>query len=291
MKKKKYIILTALILVTGLIRLPVESSLDETIRKQRLRDKLPSDLSLYEDLGQKGAAAVVGGLRPALATFFYLRAITNFNELKWYELMDSFRLITQVQPRSGFYWETAVWHTAWNAASHYRDDRDLPDRVRIAKFYEFVDHGIEISEKGLAYVRDDAAFYDRLGALYTSRKPDPKKAGEYLNMAHVVGGRDYRERIYAFSLLKRSDRESWFQAYEILKRHYDSEEGGKYGSLLIDLRELEGRLAIPMEDRIPDQIPQDFRDDRSALPETIIRFEREETPKGGDLLQDPQQGR
>ena len=290
--KKKYIALLALILISGLIRLPVESSLDETIKNQRLREALPSDLSLYEDLGQKGAAAVVGGLRPALATFFYLRAITNFNELRWYELMESFRLINQIQPRSGFYWETAVWHTAWNAASHYRDDHTLPDRVRISKFYEFVDYGIDIAEKGLTYVRNDSTFYDRLGALYTSRRPDPDKAAEYTHMAHVVGGRDYRERIYAFSLVKRAEKESWYEAYEILRRHYD--DGGRQLSLIIDLKELEERLGIPKKDRIQEKDYEDYRDDRSALPESIIRQEQEEVPPEGigrGLLQDSGQRR
>ncbi len=262
---RKGLVVAAVLLVFGLVRLPLESRLDRQMRAEHLREDPPEGISFHEDLGQKGIAALFGGLRPALATFFYFESSAYFGERRWSDLAKAYDIITQLQPRMAFYWENAAWHTAWNAASSNRDRTDIPPVMRRENFRTFVRRGAEFDVRGLRYLPGAARLYHQLGDIYKTRDPDPAKAAENYHMAYLVSGAPFYERLFAYEQVKRSGREHWYHAYEILRRHYD--RGERMPSLIVDLKKLEERLGIPGGDRIPEEAEEDFRNDRTALPD------------------------
>lgn len=93
-----------------------------------------------------------------------------------------------------------------------------------------------------------------------ARQPDPTLAAKYFLEAHKNGARSIYERMGAYELVKLGDRDSWERAYEILKRHYDTDPRCRtMGSVLRDLPILEERLNIPVSQRIrpaPPRVPR-----------------------------------
>lgn len=245
--KRKLPVLVLLILI-GIFKLPLENKFTASLKEQKLLDA-GLDLSMRESLGQMGFAASLGGLRSLIASITYLQAYTAFENLDWGTVDSLMTLTTRLQPYESTYWEDASWHMAYNAATNYQRKTELRSAIRNKLFRDHVLRGIAILEEGLRYLPNDPRLLSRLGDIYHDRKPDPRLAAEcYLN-AYAHGAKSFYERMGAYELVKLNDRASWEKAYAILKRYYD--RGARYASIMRDLPDLEAKLGVPEEQRIP----------------------------------------
>lgn len=245
--KQKLPVLAMLILI-GLCKLPLENRLTATLKEQKLLDT-GVDLSMRESLGQMGFAASLGGLRSLIASITYLQAYTAFENIEWGTVDSLMTLTTRLQPYEPTYWEDASWHMAYNAATHYMRKEELRSAIRNKLFRDHVLRGIAILEEGLRYLPNDPRLLSRLGDIYHDRKPDPRLAAECYLKAYENGAKSFYERMGAYELVKLNDRASWEKAYTILKRYYD--KGARYASILRDLPDLEAKLGVPADRRIP----------------------------------------
>jgi hypothetical protein len=168
------------ILATGAARMPVEQSITDQMREAGL---LPRQLevSTREKIGQTSAAVALGGLRTLVATFLNLRAFGFFTEQRWPNVDDTYRMIVDLAPRTRYYWETASWHQAYNAASYYQSDSSLPSLRRREAWRASILRGREILEQGINNMPDDWSLYAQLGFLLR----DPNKIAAFHDLDAV----------------------------------------------------------------------------------------------------------
>lgn len=264
MIKRRLQALLALLLL-GAVKLPVEQAVAAKLREARLRDGV-LDLGLWENLGQMGFAASLGGLRALVAAVTYMRAYTAFEDVEWGRVDSLFQLTSRLQPRDLSYWDEASWHMAYNAASHYLHSDRVEPVMRGKLYHDYLDRGVAILENGLRFNPNDSRLLTRLGDIYARRKLEPARAGECYEMAARAGGGARILRQAAYEYAKTHDAVLWRKAYDILKAEYDR-DGPKFPRVVIDLKQLEERLDIPMEQRIPDQPARSFV--QPALPDDL----------------------
>jgi len=244
---------TVLLVLLGLVQMPLEFRLSDSLREKKLIPS-PPDLSLRESLGQMGFAAVLGGLRSLIASITYLQAYVAFENIEWGKVDSLMTLTTRLQPQEPLYWDDASWHMAYNAASSYQKDESLRLPLRDKLYRDYVQRGIDILNEGLTYLPDNPRLLTRLGDIYNAnsasrRQPDARKAAHYYLEAYKNGAREFYERMAAYQLALLDDRESQQQAYDILRRYYDK---GRYFDTMNTLfPELEEKLGIPKEKRVP----------------------------------------
>ena len=264
MKKRRWQALLALLLL-GVIKLPVEQAVAERLREARLRDGM-ADLGLWENLGQMGFAASLGGLRALVAAVTYMRAYVAFEDVEWGRVDSLFQLTSRLQPRDLSYWDEASWHMAYNAASHYLHSSRVEPIMRGKLYHEYLERGVVILEKGLRFNPNDVRLLTRLGDIYARRKLEPARAGEMYEKAGLAGGGPRQLRLAAYEYTKSTDRELWQKAYAILKAEYDR-DGPKYPRVVIDLKQLEQRLNVPEDQRLREvPTPRSFD---PVLPENV----------------------
>ena len=197
-------ILTLALLAFGAARMPFEAKLAKELRAAGLTPP-PMEIGTRDKIGQTSSAVALGGLRTLVATFLNLRAFSFFQEQRWDEVADSFDTIVDLAPRTRYYWETGSWHSAYNAASYYRNDSTLPAlrrqeawRASILKGRAFLERGIRNNPGDwsllatLGFLLSDthkfAAFRDRNEAFAASadayhRSADTGKAMPYVRRA------------------------------------------------------------------------------------------------------------
>lgn len=249
--KKGYLLAPLLIIAFGFAKLPLEQRHSDSMIDRGLRQ--PVDMGLGEELGQGALIAVLGGYRSILASLLYVESQVFFERREWAKVETTFRLVTSLQPQFERYWELGGWHLAYNAASSYRFDESRRLAVRETLFHEWLDRGIAMLEDGLRHLPDSWRLHADLAEIYRSRKEDPRLAAHHFRMALANGARPLYERMLAYELVLLGDRESWQEAYDILMDHY--RQGHRMPSAIRDLKILEERLDIPLEQRIPEEAP------------------------------------
>ncbi|MEM7385351.1 MAG: hypothetical protein AAF514_10435 [Verrucomicrobiota bacterium] len=249
MTRRRWLAL-GLLLIFGLVRLPVESGVEEALREAKFREAR-LDLEMREQLSQWSFAAALGGFRSIVATFLDLQAYGDFEQIAWGKLEKKYTVITRLQPRNDFYWEIAHWHIGTNASSHYRNwsDKFTPD-LREHLAWSFEDKGRAILEDGIANNPDSAELLVMLGQFYKRDGwTDPCKAAEIFGRAmELPTAKSYVTRFYGYSLAQCPGREA--EAYEHLLALFRKPENRK-PSLIVALKELEQKLDIPPDHRIP----------------------------------------
>lgn len=193
---KSSLIVAVAVLVTGAARMPLEQRLTLDLREARL---LPAELeiSTRDKIGQTSAAVALGGLRTLVATFLNLRAFAYFTEQRWANVDETYRLILDLAPRTRYYWETASWHQAYNAAAHYMSDSDLPALRRREMWRASIQRGRCILDQGLVNMPDDWVLNANLGFLLR----DPNKIGAFPDVNEA-----FYESSRAYERASRSDR-------------------------------------------------------------------------------------
>lgn len=260
MKRKLQAI--AVLLMLGLVKLPVEQSVTNSLRESKLLSP-PLDLGLRENMGQMAFAASLGGLRSLVASITYLQAFTAFENVEWAKVDSLFQLTTKLQPGFAKYWQEGSWHMAYNAASGYFYDEKLRPAIRRQLARDHVKRGIDILEEGLRYLPEDPGIWKELAEIYARRglntltgtfgEMDARKAGECYLRSYKFGGLKVYERMGAYQLVTLDEPEANRTAYEVLKENYG--EGFRTPSLIHNLKLLENRLGVPMDQRIPDPEP------------------------------------
>lgn len=171
---KRYAVLTIAILALGAVRMPFERALSEDLREAGLTPPV-LDVKTSERIGQTFSAVSLGGLRTLVATFLNLRAFTFFTEQRWTDVEDTFNVIVDLAPRTRYYWDTASWHQAYNAASYYLYDSTLPALRRKEEWRASILKGRKILERGIRNNPDDMELRKRLGFLLA----DPNKISAF----------------------------------------------------------------------------------------------------------------
>lgn len=170
------VVMAAGLLAAGALRMTWELPLARLLRGQEL---LPPrlDTGTRERIGQTSSAVALGGLRTLVATFLNLRAHTRFTEQRWGELALLFDTITDLAPRTRYYWETGSWHQAYNAASYHLNDSKLPPLRRREAWRSSIRAGRAFLERGIRNNPDDWRLHAALGFLLT----DPNKVPAFGN--------------------------------------------------------------------------------------------------------------
>ncbi len=225
---KSTLIVAVAIAATGAVRMPLENHLANDLRGAGL---LPADLeiSTREKIGQTSAAVALGGLRTLVATFLNLRAFTYFTEQRWASVDDTYRLILDLAPRTRYYWETASWHQAYNAAAHYMSDSELPALRRRELWRASILRGREILEQGIVNLPDEWVLHANLGFLLR----DPNKIGAFPdpNEAFLASARAYEYASQAPGALSYTGR---FVFYNLARVEGHEAEALELGRKLFD---------------------------------------------------------
>lgn len=228
---KKYGVLFLAVLAMGGLRLPFERNLTKELQAAQL---LPPKLEVRtgERIGQTFSAVSLGGLRTLVATFLNLRAFGFFSEQKWSEVNDTFQTIVDLAPHTRYYWDTGSWHQAYNAASFYHYESDLPPLRRKLAWRESILRGRAFLERGIRNNPDDALLRTRLGVLLSDSNKiaafeSPAIAYEeayeaFMSAVETGNARDYAKRAALYSLARVPGREK--EALE-LAREIVAEQG------------------------------------------------------------------
>ncbi len=94
-----------------------------------------------------------------------LRAFGYFSEQKWADVGDTFDVIVDLAPRTRYYWDTGSWHQAYNAASYYLYESDIPPLRRKLAWRESILKGKSFLERGIRNNPDDPKLCESLGIL------------------------------------------------------------------------------------------------------------------------------
>ncbi|OAI56479.1 hypothetical protein AYO49_04215 [Verrucomicrobiaceae bacterium SCGC AG-212-N21] len=238
-----------ILVVLGVVKVPIEQALTESLRARGLQAP-PPDLGWQENFGQM-ALSSLGGLRNLVASISYLEAYTAWEELDWGRVDTLMTFATRLQPTEPTYWDEGSWQMAFNAAGAYQRDTSLRYAIRHKLYRDHVQRGIDILQEGLKFNPEHPLLLQRLGEVYMLKKSEPQLAAKYFLEAYERGANPMYERMAAYELVKLGDQASSQKAYEILKRYYD--KGAPYTKMqriLNELPVLEDRLKIPLSQRI-----------------------------------------
>ncbi|MCP5546035.1 MAG: hypothetical protein H7A50_01540 [Akkermansiaceae bacterium] len=236
---RKSMILLAVALVFGAIRMPFESALRGELEKSGL---IPRELEVgtKQKLGQTFAAVSLGGLRTLVATFYNLRAFSEFTEQRWGDVARTFDLIVTLAPHTRYYWETGYWHQAYNAASYYINEEKLPAERRREAWRESIHAGLDFLERGIRNNPDDWSLWANKGFLLSDPNKFPafrdqaksfEEAAEAYRKAEATGrALPYVKRFSLYALARVPGRED--EALEIARRFYNESERNHTPTLL-----------------------------------------------------------
>lgn len=237
------------ILLFGLVRLPVETSLDASQRGANLRTaKL--DIGLREQIGQLSYAAALSGFRSLVAAFLWIDAHTAWEQTAWGRMAGLFQSVTALQPRSLIYWDLSSWHMAWNAAIAARNNPKEPSEfLRMRAEREYHRLGLEFLQQGIANNPDSYMLYERLGILLRDKFADSCAAAEaFTKAASFPDARPYVKRLAAYELAACPGRER--EAYDRLRQIYALGEEEHVPRVITLINELEEKLGIPADERL-----------------------------------------
>ncbi|MFZ9933473.1 MAG: hypothetical protein ACO3YO_01880 [Chthoniobacterales bacterium] len=241
-------IVAAALLAFGLLRLPIERSLDKAQREAFLRPDAPV-IGLRDQLGQLSYAAALSGFRSLVAAFLWIEAHTAWEQTAWGRMAGLFRTVTSLQPRSLTYWDLSSWHMAWNAAIAARENPKEPSeflRRRAEREYQLL--GKEFLAEGLANNPDSFMLHERMGILLRDKFEDHRGAADaFAKAAASPQAPPYIKRLAAYELAAVEGRER--EAYAALRHIYEMGEEERKPRVLTLLHELEQKLGIPAAER------------------------------------------
>jgi tetratricopeptide (TPR) repeat protein len=238
----------------GAVRLPVEHAISATHRQLHLR-AVDFNLGLREQLGQLGFVAALSGFRSLVADALFIQAHVAWERTEWGRVLLLFGQVTTLQPRAILFWDMAAWHMAWNASVAALNDPAQPRLVlRVKAQREYFQLGKDFLERGIQNNPERPQLYEALARLYRDKYIDHEHAAEFFAKAAALpGAPSYEKRFAAYELSHCEGRER--EAYERLRRLYDLSENERLPTLLRRLQDLEIKLEIPLDQRIPDRVP------------------------------------
>lgn len=242
-------VVVAALLLFGLVRLPVEKSLESAHRAAGLRSA-SLGIELREQIGQLAYAAALSGFRSLVAAFLWIEAHTAWEQTAWGRMAGLFQSVTSLQPRSLVYWDLASWHMAWNASIAARDNPKEPSeflRRRAEREYQLL--GRDFLERGIANNPDRYLLHERLGIMLRDKFNDHCGAADaFAKAAERPEAPPYVKRLAAYELAACKGRER--EAYEKLRAIYLQGEQERMPRVRTLLNELEEKLDIPSSERL-----------------------------------------
>lgn len=250
---KRVLFVSLGVLLFGALRVPAEHAIFSA-RAQRHLTSVPADISLREQLGQRGLIAVLSGFRSLVADILFIQAYSAWERTEWSRVLLLFRQATTLQPHNIMFWDMAAWHMAWNASTAALNNRSQPrEAMRRKEAREFIDLGRDFLERGIRNNPDNPKLYEALARLYREKYHDHLHASEfYAKAAALPGAPAYAERFAAYELSYSEGHER--EAYDWLLRLYGRGEKERLPTLIKRLKYLEERLNIPPSQRIPDEV-------------------------------------
>jgi len=238
----------------GAARLPMEHAISATHRELHLR-AVDFNLGLREQLGQLGFVAALSGFRSLVADALFVQAHVAWERTEWGRVLLLFRQVTTLQPRAILFWDMAAWHMAWNASVAALNDPAQPRlALRVKAQREYFQLGKDFLERGIQNNPERPQLYEALARLYRDKYIDHEHAAEFFAKAAALpGAPSYEKRFAAYELSHCEGRAR--EAYERLRRLYDLGEHERLPTLLSRLKDLEIKLDIPLDQRIPDRVP------------------------------------
>ena len=238
----------------GAARLPVEHAIFMTHRDLHLR-AVDFNLGLREQLGQLGFVAALSGFRSLVADALFIQAHVAWERTEWGRVLLLFRQVTTLQPRAILFWDMAAWHMAWNASVAALNDPAQPRlALRVKAQREYFQLGKDFLERGIQNNPGRPQLYEALARLYRDKYLDHEHAAEFFAKAAALpGAPSYEKRFAAYELSHCEGREK--EAYDRLRHLYDLGENERLPTLLRRLQDLENKLDIPLDQRIPDRVP------------------------------------
>jgi len=238
----------------GAAKLPVERAISDAHRRLHFRT---ADLGpgLREQIGQLGFIAGLSGFRSLVADVLFIQAHVAWERTEWERVLLLFRQVTALQPRSVLFWDTAAWHMAWNAsAAALRDSSEPRVTLRIKAQRHYLELGKDFLERGIQNNPERPELYEALARLYRDKYHDHKNAAEFFGKAaDLPGARKYTKRFSAYELSYCDGLEQ--KAYDQLHALYALGEKERVPTLIRRLQEMELKLDIPPDQRIPNSIP------------------------------------
>ena len=246
---KRKLLVLALLLLFGGVKLPFELRLDVAQREAYFRGT-KFDLSLREQVGQMGFFAALSGFRSFIASLLWIEAHTAWENTEWGRMAGLFETVTTLQPRSALYWDMAAWHMAWNASIAAFEDKNQPsEALRIRAQRQYFKIGREFLEKGIRNNPDRPDLYEKLAILLRDKYEDHCGAAEaFAKAATFPDARGYVRRFALYELAKCPGRER--EAYEGLKKLYQEGEQEHLPSVISMIGKLEETLDIPAAERL-----------------------------------------
>ena len=238
----------------GAAKWPMEQAIAREHRQLHFR-AVEFNLGLREQLGQLGFVAALSGFRSLVADALFIQAHVAWERTEWGRLLLLFRQVTTLQPRALLFWDIAAWHMAWNASTAALHDPAQPRlALRIKAQREYFALGRDFLERGIRNNPDRPQLYEALARLYRDKYNDHEHAAEFFaKAASLPGAPSYVKRFAAYELAQCPGRER--EAYAQLHALYHSSEKERVPTLLRHLRELEIKLDIPPDQRIPESAP------------------------------------
>jgi hypothetical protein len=235
----------------GAARLPAEYALSAAHRGLRVR-AVTFDLGLREQIGQLGFIAALSGFRSLVADALFIQAHVAWERTEWGRVLLLFRQITTLQPRAILFWDMAAWHMAWNAGTAALNDSAQPRlTLRVKAQREYLQLGKDFLERGIRNNPDRPQLYEAMARLYRDKYNDHEHAAEFFGKAAgLPDAPGYAKRFAAYELSQCQGRGR--EAYDQLHCLYAIGENERLPTLVRRLKDLEIKLDIPLEERIPD---------------------------------------
>ena len=248
----RFVLVAALLLTFGGIKLPIEHKLADEHRRLHFRG-VEFNLGLREQIGQLGFVAALSGFRSLVADVLFIQAHVAWERTEWGRVLLLFRQVTTLQPRAILFWDMAAWHMAWNASVAALNDPSQPRQaLRVKAQREYFALGKDFLERGISNNPEKPQLYETMARLYKDKYNDHAHAWEYFAKAAALpGAPSYDKRFAAYELSHCEGRER--QAYTELRRLYDMGEKERLPTLITRLKFLENKLDIPQDQRIPEK--------------------------------------
>ena len=235
----------------GAAKLPAEHAISAAHRRLHVRT-VAFDLGLREQVGQFGFIAALSGFRSLVADALFVQAHVAWERTEWGRVLLLFRQVTTLQPRAILFWDMAAWHMAWNASTAAMNDSAQPRlALRLKAQREYFQLGKDFLERGIKNNPDHPQLYEAMARLYRDKYGDHEHAAEFFGKAAgLPDAPSYAKRFAAYELSQCEGRER--EAYDRLRALYAIGKSERLPTLIQLLKELQIKLAIPPEQRIPD---------------------------------------
>ncbi len=248
--KKRIFIVFVLLLAFGAARVPLERHIDAVHQEAGFRTAR-IDLDLRSKISQMGFVAALSGFRSFVAAVLWIEAHIAWERTEWGRMAALFDTVTILQPKSALYWDMASWHMAWNASNAALENKEEPNEfLRRRAQRQYFELGKKLLEDGIANNPKNAMLWERYAVLLRDKLEDHcGAANAFQQAADFNTSRTYLPRMAAYELARCEGRES--EAYDRLKFLYDADPANHVPGLIARLKEMEDKLGIPAENRIP----------------------------------------